>query len=91
MALEYFYIRRKENEEKRERKAKNHYAGRYEVDYVRLKWVVVIFSFSILVWLLFVSQVFVVKDIIYEGEPSEPIVKKIETLRGRNILLLKTD
>ncbi len=91
MALEYFYLKRKKNEKPQKRRVEKRYDSHYEIDYVRLKWVVVIFSLSVLLWWFFASQVFIVKDIIYEGEPSEPIVEKIETLRGKNILLLKID
>ncbi|HOE74439.1 MAG TPA: FtsQ-type POTRA domain-containing protein [bacterium] len=91
MALEYFYLRRRKGEKMEKRRGEKRPNSRYEIDYVRLKWVVVFFSFAVLLWWFFVSQVFVVKEIVYESEPSEPVVEKIEALKGKNILLLKTE
>jgi len=99
MALDYYYSHKKKDDEKAGQRARppqilveqkeEHRRQEFVIDYRRLTWVVLGVALMTLMWWLFLSPTFVVKDIIYDQEPSPSIKQKIEALRGKNIFLLR--
>lgn len=61
-----------------------------EFSFSFLRWLIPCFAVLALIWWLFLSPTFKVNDIIIEGEISSQTKEKIESLRGRNIFVLKT-
>lgn len=98
MAIDYYFSNRKKNKKdaKHAPTPPRFYAQNEEkkpkviiIDYKRLTWVIALFAFALIVWWLLISPTFIVKDIVYEQEVSDKIKNRVESLKGKNILLLQ--
>lgn len=63
---------------------------KFDINYGRLTFVFVVYIIATLVWWLFFSKMFVVENIIYTSEPSSSVKVRIESLKGKNILSIRT-
>lgn len=62
----------------------------WEINYGRLSFVFVVYICGALAWWLFFSSMFNITTVTYEEEPSSSVKARIESLKGRNIFLVRT-
>jgi cell division septal protein FtsQ len=100
MALDYYYASRQSDRKKGQegtfRKPQILTQNQKEkkitvISYRRLSWVLVLLGLVYLAWWILVSPVFSITKIEYASEPSERVKSRIETLKGKNIVFLRSN